>query len=222
MWLVGLPAQSVLAASGVWACPGQSWRGLLILGVVLVTVLSMSVTSAVSGGFPGYANGEVGVGGVGVGGVIGDAAGEGGAGDGSADAVGLGCAVIVSGVCGVDDTDGDVSIGGAPVVYVVGNADGEGVAGDVLAVGAGGGAPMVRVCRVGVCDLGVSPRHSWRRVRLVLLLVEVVYVMMSLMLLLLPWVVAGDVLADANAAGGDADGEGVVGRWCALLRGRWR
>ena len=204
LWLVGLPALVVLAASGVWAGPRQSWRGVLTVGVVLVTALSMSVMSAVSGGSPGYAGSEVGVGGVGVGGVISDATAEGGAGAGSADAVGLGCAFVVSGVGGVCVTDGDVGIGGAPVIDVVGDADGGGVAGDVLEVGAGGGVLMVRVCRVRVLDVGVSPRPSWRRLPLVLLLVGVVDVMVSLMLLVLPRVVAGDAPGDADAAGGDA------------------
>ena len=80
-WLVCLVVLMVLAASGVWACPRQSWRGSLIVVVVQVLVLSMSVTCAVAGVSPGYAEGEVGVGYDAVGGVIGDAAGEGGAGD---------------------------------------------------------------------------------------------------------------------------------------------
>ena len=73
-----------------------------------------------------------------------------------------------------------------------------------------------------VSDVGVSPHHSWRRVPLVLLLVRVVDVMVLLMLLVLPGVVVGDAPGDTDAAGGDADGEGVVGRWCAVLRCRWR
>ena len=202
----------VLAASGVWARPCQSRQRVLMVGVVLVTVLSMSVISAVSGGSLGYADGEVGVGGVGVGDVIGDAAGGGGAGDDSADAVSLGCAVVVLGVGGVGDSDGDAGVGGAPVVDVVGDADGEEVAGNFFsAVGAGGGAPFVRVCRVRVRDVGVSPRHSWQRVPLMLLLVGVEDVMVSLMLLVLPGMVAGDAPGDTDAAGGDVDGEGVVG-----------
>ena len=56
----------------------------------------MSVMSAFAGGSLGYADGEVGVGGVAVGGLMVDAAGEGGARDGSADAVGVRCAVVVS------------------------------------------------------------------------------------------------------------------------------
>ena len=60
-------------------------------------------------------------------------------------------------------------------------------------------------------DVGVSPRHSWRRVPLVLVLVRVVDVMVFLMLLVLPGVVVWDAPGDVHAAGGDADGEGVVG-----------
>ena len=55
-----------------------------------------------------------------------------------------------------------------------------------------------------------------------LLLVRLVDVMVLLMLLMLPEVVAGDAPGDSDAAGGDADGEGVVGRCCAVLRCRWR
>ena len=54
-----------------------------------------------------------------------------------------------------------------------------------------------------------------------LLLVEVVDEMVFLMLLVLPAVVVGDAPGDVDAAGGDADGEGVMGRWCAVLRCRW-
>ena len=121
---------------GLCAVHAQSTR----TGSVQVTVLLMRVMSAVAGGSPGYADGEVGVGSVGVGGVIVDAACEGGAGDSSADALGVGCAVVVSGVGGVGDTDGDVGVGGAPGLGVVSD-----YAGGIFAVGAGGGAPMVRV-----------------------------------------------------------------------------
>ena len=55
-----------------------------------------------------------------------------------------------------------------------------------------------------------------------LLLVRMVDVMVLLMLLVLPGVVLGDALGDVDAAGGDADGEGLVGRWCAALWCRWR
>ena len=55
-----------------------------------------------------------------------------------------------------------------------------------------------------------------------LLLVRVVDVMVLLMLLVLPGVVVGNAPGDVDAAGGDADGEGVVGRWCAVLRCRCR
>ena len=51
----------------------------------------------------------------------------------------------------------------------------------------------------------------------VLVLVRVVDVMVLLMLLVVHGVVFGDAPADVDAAGGDADGEGVVGRWCATL-----
>ena len=54
-----------------------------------------------------------------------------------------------------------------------------------------------------------------------LLLVRVVDVMVLLMLLVLLGVVAGDSQGDANAVCGDADGEGVLDRWCAVLPCRW-
>ena len=87
LWLVDSPVLVVLAASVFWACPRQSWRTVLMVVVVHVTVLLIPVTSAVAGVSPGYAEGEVGVGDDSVGGIIGDAAGEGGAGDGPADLV---------------------------------------------------------------------------------------------------------------------------------------
>ena len=55
-----------------------------------------------------------------------------------------------------------------------------------------------------------------------LVLVRVVDVMMLLMLLVLPGVVVWDAPGDVDAAGGDADGEGVVGRLCAAPLCRWR
>ena len=66
-----------------------------------------------------------------------------------------------------------------------------------------------------------------------LLLVRVVDVMVFLTLMVPPGVVAGHAPGDAHAAGvagvapvygvvGDADGEGAVGRWCAVLLCRWR
>ena len=66
-----------------------------------------------------------------------------------------------------------------------------------------------------------------------LLLVTVVDVMVLLTLMVLPWLVPSDDPGDADAAGvagvapaysvvGDADGEGVVGKWCGVLRCRWR
>ena len=55
-----------------------------------------------------------------------------------------------------------------------------------------------------------------------LLLVRLVDVVVLLMLLVLPGVIVGDASGDVDAAGGDADAEGVVGRWCAVLRCRWR
>ena len=73
-----------------------------------------------------------------------------------------------------------------------------------------------------VRDIGVSPHHSTQRVPLVLLLVRLVDVIVLLMLLVLSGVVVGDAPGHADAVGGDADGEGVVGRWCAFLRCRWR
>ena len=183
------------------------------------------------------------------GGVVGDAAGEGGAGDGPVDAVGVGSAGDASGVGAAGDVDGDVGAGGARGVGAVGDVDGEAAAGDALDGGAAGDAPTVRVpqvmgagLRMGGCwwfwavaspgggrcwsvgapvlavlvasgDVGSSPRHSWRRVPLVLLIVRVVDVMVLLMLMVLPrvgalWVVMLRVVA---LVAGDTGGEGVVG-----------
>ena len=69
---------------------------------------------------------------------------------------------------------------------------------------------------------GLSPRHSWRRVPLVSLLVRVGDVMVLLWFLVLPGVVVDDFPRDVHAAGCDANGEGVVGRRCVALRCRWR
>ena len=66
-----------------------------------------------------------------------------------------------------------------------------------------------------------------------LLLVRVGDVMVLLTLMVPPGVVAGDAPGDTDAAGvagvapvygvaGDAGVEGVVSRWCAVLRCRWR
>ena len=54
------------------------------------------------------------------------------------------------------------------------------------------------------------------------LLVRVVDVMVLLLLLVLPGVVVDDALGDVDAAGDDANGEGVVGRRCFALWCRWR
>ena len=54
------------------------------------------------------------------------------------------------------------------------------------------------------------------------LLVRVVDVMVLLWLLVLPGVVVDDAPGDVDAAGGDANGEGVVGRRCVALRCSWR
>ena len=181
--------------------------------------------------------------------VVGDAAGEGGAGDGPVAAVGVGSAGDGSGGGAAGDADGDVGAGCAPYVGAVSDADGEGAAGDALVRGAAGDAPTVRVpqvmgagLRLGGCwwfwvvpspgggrcwsvgapvlavlvasgDVGASPRHSWWRVPLVLLMVRVVDVMVLLMLMVLPrvgalWVV---VLRVVSVVTGDAGGEGVVG-----------
>ena len=83
-----------------------------MMGVMQVTVLSMSVTSAVAGISPGCDESEVGVADDGVGGVIGDAARESGASDGPADAVGVG---DLSGIGAVGDADADVGVGGLGV-----------------------------------------------------------------------------------------------------------
>ena len=164
-----------------------------MVGVVQVTVLSMSVTSAVAGVSPGYAEGEVGVGDDGVGIVIGDAAGESGAGDGQADAVGVACARDVSGVGAVGDADGDFGVGGAPGVGVVGNSDGDGAVGDALAVGAAGGAPTVRVPG----GLGAGPKSRG---------------------IFSPLLAEGAVAVAAGKGGGcdgvvDVDGAAWGGRW---------
>ena len=68
----------------------------------------------------------------------------------------------------------------------------------------------------------VSPCHSWRGVPLVSLLVRVVDVMVLLWLFVLPGVVVDDALGDVDAAGGDANGEDVVGSRCVALWCRWR
>ena len=54
------------------------------------------------------------------------------------------------------------------------------------------------------------------------LLVRVVDMMVLLWLLVLPGVVVDDAAGDVDAAGGDANGEGVVSRLCVGLRCRWR
>ena len=70
--------------------------------------------------------------------------------------------------------------------------------------------------------VGLSPCHSWGGVPLVSLLVRVVDVMVLLWLLVLPGVVVDDAPGDVDAAGGDANGEGVVGRRRVALWCRWR
>ena len=54
------------------------------------------------------------------------------------------------------------------------------------------------------------------------LLVRVVDVMVLLWLFVLHGVVVDDAPRDVCAAGGDANGEAVVGRRCVALRCRWR
>ena len=54
------------------------------------------------------------------------------------------------------------------------------------------------------------------------LLVRVMDVMVLLWLLVLPAVVVDDAPADVDAAGGDANGEGVVRRRCVALWCCWR
>ena len=46
--------------------------------------------------------------------------------------------------------------------------------------------------------------------------------MVLLWLFVLPGVVVDDAPGVVDAAGGDANGEGVVGRRCVTLRRRWR
>ena len=53
------------------------------------------------------------------------------------------------------------------------------------------------------------------------LLLRVVDVMVLLWLLVLPGVVVDDAPGDVDAAGGDANGEGVIGRQCVALWCRW-
>ena len=53
------------------------------------------------------------------------------------------------------------------------------------------------------------------------LLVKVVDVMVLLWLLVLPAVVVNGAPGDVDAAGGDANGEGVVVRRCVALWCRW-
>ena len=66
-------------------------------------------------------------------------------------------------------------------------------------------------------------QFAWAKgVPLVSLLVRVVDVMVLLWLLVLPGVVVDDVPGDVDAAGRDANGEGVVGRRCVALQCRWR
>ena len=87
-----------------------------------------------------------------------------------------------------------------------------------MAIGAGGGAPMLRVPRA----LDAAPRC---RVISSPLLAEGAAgfaVMVLLWLLVLPGVVVDDAPRDFDAAGGDANGEGVVGRRCVALWCRWR
>ena len=54
------------------------------------------------------------------------------------------------------------------------------------------------------------------------LLVRVVDVLVLLRLVVLPGVVVNDAPGDVDAVGGDANGEGVVGRRRVALRCRWR
>ena len=54
------------------------------------------------------------------------------------------------------------------------------------------------------------------------LLVRVVDVLVLLWLLVLSGVLVDDAPGDVDAAGGDANGEGVVGKWCVALWCRWR
>ena len=53
------------------------------------------------------------------------------------------------------------------------------------------------------------------------LLVRVVDVMVLLWLFVLPWVVVDDAPGDVDEVGGDANGEGVVGRRCVALWCCW-
>ena len=52
--------------------------------------------------------------------------------------------------------------------------------------------------------------------------VRVVDVSVLLRLVVLAGVVVDDAPGDVDAVGGDANGEGVVGRRCVALRCRWR
>ena len=53
------------------------------------------------------------------------------------------------------------------------------------------------------------------------LLERLVDVLVLLRLVVLPGVVVDDAPGDIDAMGGDANGEGVVGRRCVALRCRW-
>ena len=75
-----------------------------------------------------------------------------------------------------------------------------------------------------LCVVGLFPRHSWRRVPLVSLLLRVVDVMVLLWLLVLPGVVVDDAPGDVDAAGGDDGGFSLCccypwprARWVALV-----
>ena len=74
------------------------------------------------------------------------------------------------------------------------------------------GVPVLAVLFAS-SEVGASPRHSWQRVLLVLLMLRVVDVMVLLMLMVLPrlrmlWLV---LLRMVGVVAGDAGGEGVVG-----------
>ena len=73
------------------------------------------------------------------------------------------------------------------------------------------GMPVLAVL-VASADVGASPRHSWQRVPLVLLMVRVVDAMVLCMLMVLTRVGAlwGVMLPVVGVVAGDARGEGVV------------
>ena len=132
-------------------------------------------------------------------GSAGDASGFGAAGDADGD-VAAGCApgVGADGDANGEGASGDALVGGvagdAPTMMGAGLRMGGCWCVWAVASPGGGrcwlvGVPVLAVL-VASADVGASPRHSWQRVPLVLLMVRVVDVMVLLMLMMLPEVQA--------------------------------